>query len=551
MNLTSIPQLYRNANRWREIIAILSKHGLEDWLGRFDLGFATTLVSKSPDPQRKSLSREERIRLAFEELGPTFIKFGQILATRPDQVGFELAEELSKLQTAAPSDPSEVIRQTIEQELGRTIEECFREFDEQPVASASIGQVHSARLMDGTQVAVKVRHPGVESVLSVDVEILAGLAELAERLPELKSYRPVATVREFERTLKREVNFHDELRRIQQFRSVFESDTRVHIPEPYVEFSSEKVLTLEWLDGKKLSGPPLLDDPPGSLAQVARHGAEVYLEMIFEHGLYHADPHPGNLLLLEGGVIGLIDFGMVGRLTESLRDQLEDVLIALASNDPRQLNNALLRIGFAPNGLDDNAFTADIEDFIDHFGHQEVAQFDLTGALTELVRIVRRHAIVLPPQFSMLLRLMILLEGTARKLQPEFSLLEVMAPMQRRMMARRLSPMRQARKARRVLGEVELLAEEAPRRFRELLKQLQSGRIEGRLDHRGLEPSVNRLVLGMVTSSLIVGGSLMLSQGVLPFYGVSVPGLLAFALSGLLGLRLIRAISKSGWLDSH
>ena len=379
MNLTSIPQLYRNANRWREIIGVLSKHGLADWLGRFDLSFAKSLLKQAPDPQRGALRREERIRLAVEELGPTFIKFGQVLATRPDQIGVELAEELSKLQTAAPSDPPDVVRKTIEEELGQPVEDCFVRFDETPIASASIGQVHRACLPDGTDVAVKVRHPGVREVLRVDAEILTGLAELAERLPELRPYRPVATVREFERTLKREVDFYDELRRIEQFREVFNGDPRVHIPEPHPELSTAGVLTLEWLEGQKLSGPPLIDEPEGLLARVARNGAEVYLSMIFEHGLYHADPHPGNLLVLENGVIGLLDFGMVGRLTEILREQLEDVLIAVAADDPPQLVSALLRIGVAPNELDDHAFLADIEDFVDHYGHQEVGRFDLTG----------------------------------------------------------------------------------------------------------------------------------------------------------------------------
>ena len=551
MNLTSIPQIYRNASRWREIFAILSKHGLADWLERFDLSVAKTLLSKSVPPDHRGLGREARVRMALEELGPTFIKFGQVLATRPDQVGVEMAEELSKLQTAAPADPPETIRAIVEEELGCKIEDRFADFESEPVASASIGQVHRARLHDGADVAVKVRHPAVPETIRVDAEILAGLAELAERLPELRPYRPVATVQEFERTLRREIDLSDELRRIQQFREVFEDDPRIRIPRPYPEASASAVITLEWLEGQKLSGPPLADDPPGVLERIARNGAEVYLEMIFEHGLYHADPHPGNLLVLEGGVIGLLDFGMVGRISESLREQLEDVLIAIAAGDPNQLASALLRIGTPPLALDDHAFAVDVEDFVDHFGHQEVSKFDMAGALTELFRLVRRHGVVLPAQLGMLLKLLVLLEGTARKLQPDFSLLEVLAPMQKRITLRRLSPARQAKKVQRIYSDVEQLAEELPRKIRDLLNQLQTGQARARLDHRGLEPAVNRLVLGLLTSSLIVGGSLMLSREVLPVYGVSAPGLLAFALSGLLGLRLARAISKSGWLDSH
>ena len=286
--------------------------------------------------------REERIRLALEELGPTFIKLGQVLATRPDQVGVELAEELSKLQTAAPADSAASVRETIESELGRSIAECFTRFDHEPVASASIGQVHRAELEGGIEVAVKVRHPGIEALIRVDAEILKGLAELAERLPDLQPYRPLATVLEFERTLLRELDFRDERRRIEQFREAFDGDPRLCIPAPFADLSSQQVLTLQWLDGRKLSDLDSSANTAEERSRIARNGADIFLEMIFEQGLYHADPHPGNLLILPGGVIGLLDFGMVGRLTESLREDLEDVLMAIAANDPPQLTSALL-----------------------------------------------------------------------------------------------------------------------------------------------------------------------------------------------------------------
>ncbi|MEO0530824.1 MAG: AarF/UbiB family protein [Planctomycetota bacterium] len=551
MKLTSIPQVYRNANRWREILAVLSKHGLADLISRFDVPVATKLLRRGQDPEAPSLRREQRLRLAMEELGPAFIKLGQVLATRPDIVGVEVADELAKLQTAGRADGPEVVRATIESELGRPVEACFAEFDEVPVASASIGQVHKARLHDGREVAVKVRRDGVEPLLKVDTDILVGLAEWSERFPDLAVYRPRATAQEFRRTLNRELDFRDEMRRIQQFREAFDGDERVRIPEPHADLSATRVLTIEWFDGAKLSHPQLATATDADLAEVARHGAEVFLEMIFDHGLYHADPHPGNLLILPGGVIGLIDFGMVGRIGEALREDLEDVLLAIAADEPADLSAALLRIGARPRELDEEMFSAEVVDFVDRYGRQDLAQFDLTGALTDLFRLVRRHGIVLSPQLAMLLKLMVMLEGTAQRLAPKFNLIELLGPMQRKMILRRLNPVRHAKKARRLFGEVEELAEEMPRRIRDLLTQFQSGRFEVHLDHQGLEPSVNRLVLGLLTSALIVAGAMMVSRDVWPLYGVSAPGVVAFGISGLLGLRLVRAISKSGWLESR
>ncbi|QDV75673.1 putative protein kinase UbiB [Botrimarina mediterranea] len=550
MKLTSIPQIYRNANRWRDIFAILSKHGLADWFSRFDLPFTKRLRGRG-GAGKPTVRREERVRRALEELGPAFIKFGQVLATRPDMVGVELADELAKLQTAAPADPPEVVRRSIAMALGKPVEECFATFDDVPIASASIGQVHRARLFDGREVAVKVRRAGVEHLLRVDTDILIGLADLAEKLPEFAPYRPRATAIEFSRTVRRELDFRDELRRIEQFREAFAGDPRVLIPQPHAELSSGQVLTLQWLDGAKLSDPNFASLANTDLSEVARHGAEVFLEMIFDHGLYHADPHPGNLLILPGGVIGLLDFGMVGRISDALREDLEDMLIAIVADDPPELTAVLLRIGVCPTTLDEDAFSADIADFVDHYGQMDVDRFDLAGALTELFRLVRRHGVSLTPQLAMLLKLLVMLEGTAKRLSPHFSLVELLGPMQRRMILRRLNPMRQAKKIRRLYGEVEQLAEEMPRRVRDLLTQFQSGRFEVHLEHRGLEPSVNRLVLGLLTSSLILAGALMVRTEVWPIYGVSAPGAIAFVFSGLLGLRLLRAISKSGWLDSH
>jgi ubiquinone biosynthesis protein len=549
MKITAIPHIYRNVNRWGEILTILSKYGLAGWLSRFDLKLANRFLKNREGESLTHLSRETRIRLAIEELGPTFIKLGQILSTRPDQVGMSLAQELQKLQADVPCDTCESVRETIETELGHPLDELFVDFDASPLASASIGQAHRARLASGEDVVVKVQHAGIRRRMEIDLEILAGLAQLAERIPELQPYRPIASVDEFRRIVRRELDFAREARNLEQFARNFSRTSHVRIPRLYAELSTSRVLTMEWLDGAKLSDAAVHQVPDTDLSAVARRGAEMYLEMIFLHGFYHGDPHPGNLVVMPGGKIGLLDFGMVGRLDETLREAIEDMLISIVSQDAQRLTSIVTRLGAVPPGLDEPALSVDLTEFVVHYTNQPVDAFDLAGALTEMIEIIQRYHIALPSSMAMLLKVLVMLEGTAKLLEPNFSLMELIEPYQKTMLRRRLSPARQMRKMRRIYTEVEQLAEVLPRRLREILQQVEMGKFDVHLDHRGLEPSVNRLVLGMMTSALFLGSSLLISRDSWPLWGISVPGTLGAILSAFLGWRLLRAISKSGRLD--
>jgi ubiquinone biosynthesis protein len=552
MKITTIPQIYRHVNRWREMLTILSKYGLADWISRFDIVVFKGILKNRDGEALAHLSRETRIRLAIEELGPTFIKLGQVLSTRPDQIGMTLAAELERLQTNVPADSAASVRSTFESELGQPLEELFDDFDTMPLASASIGQVHRARLASGEEVVVKVQHAGIGRRMEVDLDILAGLAQLAERIPELRPYRPVATVAEFRRVVRRELDFARELRNLEQFARNFRSNPHVRIPRCYPRLSTPRVLVMECLDGVRFSDPSLRREPRLDLAEVARHGAEMYLEMIFRHGFYHGDPHPGNLVLLADGTIGLLDFGMVGRLDESLREQIENMLMAIVTQDAQQLTSLVIRLGGRrgdPAGLDEAALSVDLTEFVDHYANQPVDVFDLAGALTEMVEIIQRYHIALPSPLAMLIKVLVMLDGTGRLLAPHFSLMELIQPYQKKMWQRRMSPARQMKKMRRIYAEIEQLAEILPRRLRDILQQVESGKFDVHLDHRGLEPSVNRLVLGLLTSALFLGSSLLLSQNVWQFHGVSVPGVLGIALSMFLGWRVLRAIGKSGRLD--
>jgi ubiquinone biosynthesis protein len=550
MKITAIPQLYRNVNRWGEILTILSKYGLADWLSRFRLEVTKGWLKDRNGAALARHSRETRIRLALTELGPTFIKLGQILSTRPDLVGVELADELGQLQTDVAADPPEVVREIVEEELGLPIDELFAEFDDVPLASASIGQVHRARLKSGEPVAIKVQHRGIDHKMRIDLDILAGLAQMAERVPEFTNYRPQATVAEFQRILRRELDFGREERNLLQFAREFADDKSVRLPAPLSELSTSRVLTMELIDGVKLSDRGGMASSGFDLQRVARRGAELYLEMIFGHGWYHADPHPGNIVLLEGNVIGLLDFGMVGRIDDALREDLEDILMAIVNQDAEHLSTLIMRVGEVPRELDETALRMDLADFVAHYGNQPLESFDLTGALNEMISIIRRYNIMLPAQVAMLLKTLIMLEGTARNISPQFSLMEVMRPYQRKMLRRRLSPARRIKKMLRIAGELEQLAEILPRRIRDILAQIERGKFDVHLDHRRLEPSVNRLVFGMLTSALFLGSSLILSLKVWPtIRGVSVLGAAGCFVSVLLGLRLLRAINKSGHLD--
>lgn len=564
-NIRALPHLFRNVKRSWEIIGVLRKYGLADWLRRTNVDLPVA-VDGDGEVVAVVLSREARIRLALTELGPTFIKLGQLLSTRPDLVGVDLAAELKQLQSATPADSPELVRQTVETELGQPIEDLFDEFELVPIASASIGQVHRARLKTGERVVVKVQHANIESKVNEDLEVLANLAQLAEQFEDFQPYRPKVNSAEMARTLRRELDFGREERNLHQFNLLFQDDPTVCIPQAYTELSTARVLTMSMVDGLPISDTLALDASGINRDEVARRGAELYLQMIFVHGFFHADPHPGNILVLPGDVIGLIDFGMVGRVEERLREDIEEMLLAIVQHDVPMLVRILKRIGQTPTNLDEAALANDVADFVGNYSTQSLDQFDLSGALLDMTEIIRRYRIMLSPQVAMLIKVLVTLEGTSKLLSPRFCLMEVMQPFQKGMLLRRLSPARQLRKLRRLWVEMEYLAEVVPQQITRIMEQIQAGKFDVHLDHRGLGPSVNRLVLGMLASAMFLGSSWMLSNRVEPiipsqnffeydltFNGwiprFSFLGLMGCITSILVGLRLLWAIGKSGHLD--
>jgi ubiquinone biosynthesis protein len=556
MKLSSIPQIYRHLGRWYEIVAVLSKYELAAWIGRLGPDFAKDLLKARGGVAIARHPWETRLRMALAELGPTFIKLGQILSTRPDLVGVKLAGEFQQLQENVPADPPAVVRKLIESELGRPIDELVAEFEPEAMASASVGQVHRARLHSGEAVVIKVLHADIEKKVAVDMDILAGLAQMAEMIPEFRNYRPAAIAAEYQRTMRRELDFGREERNIQQFAHDFRDDPTVHVPKTYPALSSRRVLVMERLEGIKLSESERLAAAGIDTDEIARRGAAICLKMIFDHGFYHADPHPGNLVAMEDCRIGLLDCGMVGRIDERLQENVSELLVALSNLDAEHMTSMILRLGKTPADLDRSALSLDVADFLSYYASQSLEKFDLSGALNEMVEQIRRYHIMLPARIIMLLKALVTLEGTARLVSPKFSLVEMMQPYRRKLMWRRFSPRRRLRKLHRLYSELEHLVDILPQGIADIIEQMQGGRFDIHLDHRGLEPSVNRLVLGMLASALFVGSALLLSRQVPPLIdlppvlpNISVPGLAAAVVSIALGLRLWRAINKSGHLD--
>jgi ubiquinone biosynthesis protein len=552
MKLAAINKLERDVRRSGEIIGVLAKYGLADWVKNLNFSWIQERIKSIDGQPIPALKNEERVRLCFTELGTTFIKLGQMLSTPPDLVGPEMAKELANLQTAAPADPPNAIRATIETELGKPVSKLFAQFEEAPLASASIAQVHLARLHSGEQVVVKVQHAGIADRIMPDLDILAGLAELAEKhSSEMRRYQPVAVVRQFRRTLLRELDFTSERRNLDEFAENFAQDDTLHFPRAYEELSSRRVLTMERLQGILGADSAALAASGADLNEFARRGANMYLQMIFRDAFYHADPHPGNLMLLPTGVVGVLDCGMVGRLEEELAEGLEDMLMAVVSHNSMDLADSLLRLGSAPPDTRRDELRADLTDFVADYLGESVQDMDLSGALNSLFEIVRRYNITLPPPLSLLLRTLVELEGTAQQFSPEFSLAEVFRPFYTTIVRRRLS-------ARRILGRLqhafrdwEQLIESLPRNLGDVVRRVRDGTFSVHLDLRHIDPVVNRLVLGVMTAAMFVGSSLLWSMKAPPTLGgVSVFGAAGYVIAAYFGWRLLRAIKRSGDIDS-
>ncbi len=562
MRLTSLPRYYRNLRRWQEIIVVLRKYGLADWLSRLKVDFIRDWIKDESGIPLSSYSSAARFRMALTDLGPTFIKLGQVLSLRPDLVGSEHAVELQRLQSQVPADDYELVQKIVECELGKPVGEIFARFEEKPIASASIGQVHEAVLMDGTEVVVKVQHADIRGTVSEDLEVLEGLAVLAERIPELAAWQPKTIVSQLSRSLRRELSFQRELSNLQVFQQLLSEKEGIRVPKGFPQVSTSMLLTMEKLEGKSLHAIAKDAEVSNGLrVDIARRVASLYVEGIFVLGLYHADPHPGNILILPNGDIGLLDFGMVGRIDDTLRGAIEEMLFAVISQDSALLTSLIKRAGKIPASIDESELANDVADLIANYATQPLESLDFAAALHDATDILHRHRITLPSQMSILIKTLITLQGTISQLSPGFSILESVQPMLGQLRKMRFSPRRQARRMRRMYVELEGLLERMPTQISALLELVQEGKLDVQLSHRGLSPSINRLVLGLLTSSLLLGSSILMASKVPPLLftkpgplglqDLSLLGLIGFVISSLVAFRILLAINKSGHLEAE
>lgn len=553
MQINPLAKQQRDLGRVTEIVKSLVRYGLADWMRPLPFSWIQEFFKSRQGDKIADAPMAVRLRMVMEELGPTFMKLGQLLSTRPDLVGADLAFELAKLQSNAPADAMEEIRQIIVEDLGAEPELLFAEFDPVAFASASIAQVHHARLMSGELVVLKVQKPGIRKKVEADLSILGWLAEQAEKhAPQLRCYQPLEVVRQFERSLKHEMDFDHERRNMEEFTHRFRRDPTVRFPKAWAAFSSKRVLTMERLEGVFGNDQAALQASGADLNAFALRGANMYLEMIFRDSFYHADPHPGNLMLLPGGVVGVLDCGMTGRLDERVRSEIENLVMAVGQSDPLALAGAVIRLAVNPPEGDREQLVAELSEFVADHTARPIGELELSPALMGLTGIIRRHHLVLPPSVSLLLRTLVLLEGTSQLLSPQFSLAAVVRPFYRRAIRRRMMPGRLLMRLHRTFGDWDALLQTLPNDLSEVVARIRSGRFQVHLDHRHLDPVINRLVLGIVVASLFLGSSLLWSMKAPPVLaGVSVFGAAGYVVAVYLGWRLSRAIRKSGDIDSQ
>ncbi|MRR53593.1 MAG: AarF/ABC1/UbiB kinase family protein [Deltaproteobacteria bacterium] len=560
MNILGINVNARSLRRVRQVIGVLIGYGFESLIEHLHF---TQFMARGARLFRRGgkelaqLSPAERMRLALEELGPSFIKLGQLLSTRSDIIPRSYLEEFSKLQDQVPGFAFSHVRTLIREELGGEIEDIYASFSEEPLAAASIAQVHAATLKSGDEVVVKIRRPGIVEEVETDIEVLLGLAFLAKRrFPDNCSFDPVELVKEFARSIRCELELSREGRTIERISGYFADEPTVRFPRVYWEVTSPGVLTLECMRGIKVSDLAALERAGLDRKLIARRGADVFIRQVLEHGYFHGDPHPGNVFILPGNVICLLDFGMMGRLDSSSREFFVDFLRSLVNKDPDRIISLLLYSGDISDTLDSRALRRDLSDFIDDFYELPFAEMSVGKILGDLITLIAAYRIYFRPDFMMLAKALVTVEGMGRMLDPEFDMVERMRPFVEKAATDRLSMGHIAQEVGGSLQSYYNLARTFPDDIKEILNRLNRNKFKIDLEHRGLEhfireldKSGNRLSSSLIIAALLIGSSLIMQTDKGPhLLGVPILAFLGYTVAGLMGVWLLVGIFRSGRL---
>ncbi|HEY5811933.1 MAG TPA: AarF/UbiB family protein [Terrimicrobiaceae bacterium] len=550
--------------RYREIVGVLWKYGFADVLRlvalqRF-LGIEdATLAVHEEGLLSKPLP--ERMRLALEELGPTFIKFGQIVSSRRDLVTDEYYIELCKLQAEVPPFPAEEAREIVAEELGEPLTKIFTRFINKPVGSASIAQVHAAWLADGTKVAVKVQRPRIEEVIELDLAVLLDLARFMDRhVPEISGVNPIGVVAEFSSTLRKELDFNNEALNIERFGAQFADNQWIKVPQVFRDLTTSRVVTMEFLAGKSIMDVAALERAKINTSELAEHISEIIYQQIFEYGFFHADPHPGNMLVLPGGVTGLLDYGMMGTFSPPFRSSIARLIAGLAEKDHPQVMSSILEMseeGFAGNS---GKMLSDVEAFSEQHLNQPLRDIKLGEVLNNLLELLRNNQLRMKGSFYLGIKALTQVEAIGRSLNPDLNFIKLGEPYAMRQIQDIYRPTRLFSLLRKLFGESLEFLEDFPHDFRQLYQRIKHGKIniplEHKIDPEGFEPLrktldsiANRLTNAILTASVLICSSILILSGLPPLVGrVPILGLAGLIWGTFMCLRLVLSIWKHGGL---
>ncbi len=547
---------YRHIGRYGEIGSVLVKYGFGDLLSRLNveryISVGRRIFRVKKKKQIEEVSRWDRIRMALEELGPTFIKLGQFASNRPDILPADLITSLEKLQDSVPPFSEPEALKTIEEEFGKPVGQIFRTFEYTPFASASIAQVHKATLHNGQEVAVKVQRPRINEQIVIDIEIMYHLASLLEKhIQGMDVFNPTQLVDEFAGAIRKELDFTVEALHIDHFTNNFKDDPNIYIPRVYHEYTGRKVITTEFIHGIKISNVKELQDACIDPRETASRGASLVLKQIFVHGFFHADPHAGNILVKEGNIICFLDLGMTGIITPTSREWLGSIIVGIASRDSQRIVKTLYDMSNQKIERRED-LEYEITELIQEYGSRSLATINIGEVLNRLSRLLVVHRLRVIPGFYLLVKAMVTMEGIGYKLDPDFNMMEHLEPFAKKLVQEQFGFGNLAREGVDTVQDFFFLLRDLPSEARDILQLMKAGKVRFEFEHRGLDPvmrkldtMINRVVYGLMLASLVIGSSIVVLSNVPPkFYGLPVIGIAGFLIAAFMGFGLIISIRR-------